>query len=110
MPTTRINVDSLTDDGLLIEDFATYQMPRQLARAMLRGLLEEFRGEKSHIVVNSTNENHQALLEELGFEIVEEYSEAKLVTAVYEFDEEPSNHNNKTVHEFAAGTEEPADV
>lgn len=109
MASTRINFDTLTDDGLLIEDFATFQMPRQLERAVLLGLLEEFRGKKSHIVVNSTQERHQALLKDLGFEITEEYDYAMLVTGVYEFDADPQGENDMTVFDFDAATEE-ADV
>lgn len=103
--TLDINYDT-TENSILINDLAAngnvkaMGTPSAFVRAFLRGLIEEFNGEKDYIVVNTTCMSHIDPLETVGFTVVEEESEGHFVTALYEYD---ILHPNQT--ELAEDTE-----
>lgn len=82
----------ISENSLLINDLAASGnltatgTPPAFIRAFLRGLIEEFDGDKDDIVVNTSCMSHIDPLEDTGFVIDEQESESHFVTAVYEYE------------------------
>lgn len=100
MSSTTLDISyDISDSSVLINDLAASGnlkatgTPHTFVRAFLRGLIEEFDGEKDHIVVNTTCMSHINPLEAVGFTIDEDISEAHFVTAVYDYN---TNHPDQT--------------